>query len=90
MRNFHGLTNNSSIMKYSDSFIEMFNSLGNNPDMRDIDFLTGFASGLMVMGDMTDKNESIAANIFLSTYDILKNKYQAKIDDLKTKLEKSK
>lgn len=88
MKNFHGLTNNLLIMKYSDSFIEMFNSLGNNPDMRDIDFLTGFASGLIVMGDMTDKNESIAANIFLSTYDILKNKYQAEIDDLKTKLEK--
>ena len=88
MRNFHGLTNNSSIMKYSDSFIEMFNSLGNNPDMRDIEFLTGFASDLMVMSDVADKNESIAANIFLSTYDILKNKYQAEIDDLKTKLEK--
>lgn len=66
----------------------MFNSLGNNPDMRDIEFLTGFASGLMVMGDMSDKNESIAANIFLNTYDILNNKYQAEIDDLKTKLEK--
>ena len=66
----------------------MFNSLGKNPDMKDIEFLTGFASGLMVMGDMSDKKESIAANIFLNTYDILKNKYQAKIDDLKTKLEK--
>ena len=75
-------------MKYSNSFIEMFNSLGKNPDMGDIEFLTGFASGLMVMGDMADKNESIAANIFLSTYDILKNKYQAEIDDLKTKLER--
>ena len=68
----------------------MFNSLGKNPDMGDIEFLTGFASGLMVMGDMADKNESIAANIFLNTYDILKNKYQAEIDDLKTKLENMK
>lgn len=90
MINFHGLRirNNSALMKYSNSFIEMFNSLGKNPDMGDIEFLTGFASGLMVMGDMSDKNESIAANIFLSTYDILKNKYQAEIDDLKTKVEK--
>ena len=68
----------------------MFNSLGKNPDMGDIEFLTGFASGLTVMGDMADKNESIAANIFLNTYDILKNKYQAEIDDLKTKLENMK
>lgn len=88
MKKIHGLTNNSTIMKYSDSFIEMFNSLGNNPDMRDIEFLTGFASGLTVMSDIADKNESIAANIFLNTYDILKNKYQAEIDDLKAKLEK--
>ena len=90
MRNFHGLRirNNSALMKYSNSFIEMFNSLGKNPDMGDIEFLTGFANGLMIMGDMADKKESIAANIFLSTYDILKNKYQAEIDDLKTKLER--
>lgn len=89
MKNFHGLRirNNSSLMKYSNSFIEMFNSLEKNPDMGELEFLTGFASGLMVMSNMADKNESIAANIFLSTYDILKNKYQAEIDDLKTKLE---
>lgn len=88
IKNFHGLRNNSALMKYSKSFIEMFNSLGKNPDMGDIEFLTGFASGLMVMRDMADKNESIAANIFFRTYDMLKNKYQAEIDDLKTKLEK--
>lgn len=65
----------------------MFNSLGDNPDMGDIEFLAGFASGLSTMGDMADKRESIAANVFLRTYDMLHKKYQGDIDDLKSKLE---